>query len=193
MFGRSSPLPHIGPLQCGWGKWYGWLPIPGLDGPLELWIEVPRREPLESFAQQAAPFAECFSAIREGFASELYETYNFYRQTDIETSGGYSAADYARHPAVTSPAEVWRVLPPLPPPVGPTIDPYVGNSYLTVDVDWPNPHYFQIFMEASNSEFKYMHTEFVGSLTIGRSQTEAQLEERDSLKSHAGTRRRREF
>lgn len=161
MFGRLGPLPHIGSVRRGWGGWYGRLPVRGLDAPLELSIEVPRREPLAPFVEQAGYFADRFDHIREDFASALFEAYEFYRGTDLE-EGVFTAADYARHPTVTSAADVWRVLRPYRLRLGPIIARDLGNSYLLMDVDWPNPHYFQVFMEASAAGFRYRHTEFVG-------------------------------
>ena len=161
MFGRTRPLPHIGQLRRGWGKWYGRLRVRGLDAPLELSIEMLRREVLDPFVEQAGYFADRFDHIRTDFAAELFEAYEFYRRTDLE-EGVFSAADYARHPTVTSAADVWRVLGPYHLRLGPMIARDLGNSYLLMDVDWPNPHYFQVFMEASATGFQYMHTEFVG-------------------------------
>jgi hypothetical protein len=162
MFARSVSLPQIGRLRRGWGMWYGRLPLRGLDAPLDLRIQIPRREPVEPFAEQARLFADRFDRLRAEFAGELFETYEFYKRTDLETEGGYTAADYAKHPAIASAVDVWRVLRPYRLRLGPAIGKYAGNSYLLMQVDWPNPHYFQMFLEASADGFKYVHTEFVG-------------------------------
>jgi hypothetical protein len=162
MFGRSALLPHVGPLRRGWGKWYGRLPVRGFDAPLELWIEVPRRELLEPFAAQAGLFANQFDRLQADVAGELFAAYEFYRRADLQAATGFRAADYGRYPPVTSAADVWHVLRPYRLRLGPLISRYLGNSYLLMDVDWPNPHYFQVFMEASASGFRYMHTELVG-------------------------------
>lgn len=112
--------------------------------------------------RQAQFFADQFDRLQASFADELFETYDFYKQSDLDTPGGYSAADFANHPIVSSPADVWTVLSPYRLRLGPEIGKNAGNSYLLIDVDWPNPHFFQVFMRASNPGFEYVHTEFVG-------------------------------
>jgi hypothetical protein len=161
MFGRSNPLPHIGTLRRGWGKWYGRLPVPALDTPLDLWIEVSRREPLEPFAELAGLFASRFGHIQAEFAGQLFEAYRDYRQMDLETPGGLTATDFAKHPSVTCAADIWQVLHAYRLRLGPVISRYLGNSYLLLNVDLPNPHFFQVFMEASVDGFWYTPTELV--------------------------------
>jgi hypothetical protein len=161
MFGLTRQLPQIGLLRRGWGTWYGRLLVQGLNDPLELRIEVPRREPLEPYAARAGLFAAQFDRFQADVAEDLFEAYEFYRKTDLE-EGVFTVDDYANHPTVTSAADVWRVLRPYRLRLGSVISRDLGNSYVLMDVDWPNPHYFQVFMEASADRFRYIHAEFVG-------------------------------
>jgi hypothetical protein len=161
MFGLSVEVPQFGRLRRGWGKWCAPLAIPQFEQPVDLWIEIRRDEPLEAFVEQATNFARRFEQLSAAFAGELFESYMFYKRTDLE-EGAYIAADFAKHPSVTSPADVWHVLRPFRLRLGPMLGKHFGNSYLLIDVDWPNPHFFQMFMKASPSGFEYVHTEFVG-------------------------------
>ena len=151
----------LGRLRRGWGKWYAQLTIPQLAKPLEIWIETRRIEPVESYAQQAQSFGNRFKQLQAAFADELFENYQIYKEWDLR-EGVFTAADYAKYPAVSSSADVWRALTPYRLRLGPPIDKYMGNSYLLMDVAWPNPHYFQMFMDSTGAGFKYIHTEFVG-------------------------------
>jgi hypothetical protein len=162
MFGKTIQVPHIGHLKRGWHKWYGKLPVAGIVSPLELWIEIPRAEPIMPFAGQTRLFADRFEQLQSDFASELFETYEFYKRADLEAGSGCPEAAFAKYLPVHSPADIWRVLKPYRLRLGTVIGKHAGNSYLLIDVDWPNPHYFQLFMEASASGFKYVHTELVG-------------------------------
>jgi len=163
MLGRTISLGEYGCIYRRWWRWSGYLLIPGRIPPLELRVGIDSREPIEPFVEQARYFAANYRAIQAEFAGEMFETYQTVKQLDLEDEKhGFTEADYAEYPQVTGPENVWRALTPTRIWLGEDVDKYLGNSYLMMDVDWPNPHYFQVFMLASQSGFKYMHTEFVG-------------------------------
>ena len=164
MFARSVQLPTVERLKRGWGKWHGRLIVAELPEPLDLVIEAPRSEPVEPLAERAASFAATFGQLRDDFAEGLFQSYQFVKKADLER-GNVTEADFAEHPSVRSPQDVWSALRPYrlclfsPAPA----DRQMGNAYLLIDVDWPNPHFFQLLMKASAADgFKYVHTEIVG-------------------------------
>lgn len=161
MFARSVQLPTVGRLKRGWGKWHGQLPVAQLPEPLDLVIEVPRSEPVEPFAELAALFAATFGKLREDFTDELFESYEFHKNSDLD-AGDITEADFAEHPAVRSREDIWTVLRPYRLCLFSPADRHMGNSYLLIDVDWPNGHFFQLYMKASVDGFEYVHAEFVG-------------------------------
>ena len=161
MFGRSIQLQNIGRLKRGWGKWYGQLAVAELKKPLDLRIQIAAKEPVEPFAEQARLFAATYAQLQEHFRDELFENNQFYKKLDME-DGGLTKADFAKHPPVESAADVWNVLRPFRLCLGLPMHRYLGNAYLLMDVDWPNPHYFQMYMAASPTGFEYKHTDFVG-------------------------------
>jgi len=59
-------------------------------------------------------------------------------------------------------ADIWNVLKPYRFWLGHAIDKYHGNAYLLMDVNWPNPHFFQVFVQLDGKSWRHMHTEFVG-------------------------------
>jgi len=160
MFGRTSADTQIGTLKRGWGKWHGHISVPGFEA-MEVLIEIKRNEPLDPFVQAASVFSASFPEIKEQFAKDLYDLYSTYKKLDIQT-GYCTDADFAEYPHVDSAANIWTALKPDYLRLGPPIHKYLGNSYLITNVAWPNPHYFQLFMQYCDDSFRAMHVEVVG-------------------------------
>src|SRR5690349_9205195 len=109
MFKRSIQFPVVGRLTRGWGKWRGRLVVDQIAEPLDLVIEVTRSVRVEGFAEMAGLFAGSFGRLREEWAGELFETYQFYKKSDLE-AGGLTEADFARHAVVRSREDIWGAL-----------------------------------------------------------------------------------
>ena len=80
---------------------------------------------------------------------------------DIATKH-FSEREYADHPTVNTAGDIWQASRPYMLVLRMEADGYLGNCYLLIDGDRPNPHDFQLFTKASGRGYQYMHTEFVG-------------------------------
>jgi hypothetical protein len=161
MFWPKLVDPTLGVLRRRWGKWRGRVWVEAINGDLQIEIESLQQVDPWIAITSARRIVENFRQLQLDFALPLYDDYLFYKKLDLE-EGGFTEEDFQRHPVVTGPTDIWSVLKPYKLWHGGTIDQYLGNAYLLVDVDWPNPHYFQVYFLLNNSEWKHMHTELVG-------------------------------
>ena len=128
---------------------------------MDLLIEIPRKEPLDDYLQCAANLLTRFEEFKRDFTVQLHDDYCFYKQLDIE-AGGLTEGDYKEYLPVTKPSDVWNVLTPYRLWLGHNIDKEHGNAHVLIDVYWPNPHFFQVFMQLTPNSWQHMHTELVG-------------------------------
>ena len=161
MFGPSITHPTLGLIRRRWGKWRGVVSIASLPHALEIIIEIPRKESVETYLQRAANVVTRWNEFQEDLANALYEYYSLYKKTEID-EGVFTEDDFKTYPPVDKPSDVWDVLQPYRFWLGHTIDKYHGNAYMLVDVNWPNPHFLQVFLRLDADSWQHMHTEFVG-------------------------------
>jgi len=160
LFARIND-PVLGIVKRGWGKWSARVRTQHLPRELAVIVEIGRNESVEPFLAQARNVVNRFRDFQRDLASQLFEDYWFYRRMDIE-EGGLTEDDFKPFPQVELPEQVWNVLMPYRFRLGHQIDKYLGNAHLLMDVAWPNPHFFQVFLQLEAESWKYMHTELVG-------------------------------
>ncbi len=161
MFGPTVTDPALGLIRRRWGKWRGVASLPSQSRDLELVIEIPRHESVDSYLRRASNVVTKFNDFQNDLIETLFEDYNFYKRMDID-EGGFTEDDFKAYPAVNRPRDVWDVLQPYCFWIGHPIDKYHGNAYMLMDVNWPNPHFFQVFLQLDADSWQHMHTEFVG-------------------------------
>lgn len=120
--------------------WTGAVSIPELHNQsIPLDIQTAKNSDLSAFHPILNCLRENIHRIKDQIAEEAFKTYEIYVQED-RMAGNFSDADYARHPSVSSAADVWRVLKPVGLTLTHSAKEY--NSIIWLDVDWPNPHCF---------------------------------------------------
>jgi hypothetical protein len=161
MFWPKLTDPTLGVLRRRWGKWRGRVWVEAIDGDLKIEIECPQQVDLWVAITLVRRIVENFRQLQIDFALPLYEDYLFYKKVDLE-EGGFPEEDFRRHPVVKGRTDIWSALKPYKLWYGRAIDQYLGNAYLLVDVDWPNPHYFQVYFKLDDQGWEHTHTELVG-------------------------------
>ena len=141
--------------------WRAAVRLPNPYGQLEIQIEVPSDSNTQSALDRVGNLVTRFPELQAQFANQLFDDYNFFKQLDLE-EGGLTEQDFERFPQVGSSADIWEALRPYRLWHGGVIDRYHGNSYLLMDVLWPNPHFFQVFFSLNDHAWQHEHTEFVG-------------------------------
>ncbi|HVW37068.1 MAG TPA: hypothetical protein VHB99_07175 [Pirellulales bacterium] len=143
-FGLFSPAKKtdaaFGEVVYRRGAWNGDVSIAGLhDERIALEIETAKDSDLSKFQSILNCVRKNVETIKDQIAQEAFSTYRRYIEEDRK-AGNFTNADYSIYPAVTSVADIWRVLSPFRLTMTDAVADY--NAMLWLDVDWPNPHYF---------------------------------------------------
>lgn len=134
----------FGDLVYRRGAWHGELSIGELHHeniPVE--IQTSKDSDLSAFRAILACLRENIRQIKNDIADEAFKTFDMYVREDRK-AGNFTDAEYARYPSVTSAADIWRVLKPFRLTLTDNSDEY--NMIVWLHVDWPNPHYFVVFL-----------------------------------------------
>jgi hypothetical protein len=161
MFWAKVTHPSLGTMRRRWGKWRGQVRINGSGSDVEVVIELPKGGTLRPFQDRIGRVVTNFAHFRQDLAAQAYVDYQFFRNIDIE-AGLFTEEVFKTYPSVAGPADVWRALKPYRLWHGGAIDRYSGNAYLVVNVDWPNPHFFQVCFQLNYNICEHMSTELVG-------------------------------
>jgi hypothetical protein len=161
IFGRQVIDSDFGRVKRSWGRWVGKITFAPFKTSLDIVIKTPRNVELKPYLDKIRFFVNNFEFYQEPLALQLFADYNFYRKVELE-EGIFSEEDFLKHPGVEKSGDIWNVLSPRYLWVGDRIDKYHGNAYVLFDVDWPNPHYFQVFLQLEHNRVNHIHTELVG-------------------------------
>ena len=136
--------PAFGDLVYRRGVWNGNLLIPQLhDQPIQLAIDAPKDADLSMFQLPLSCLHDNITTMKKQIADASFEMYEMYVREDRKARN-FTDADYAQHPPVTSPRDIWGVLTPFRVSFTSSSDAY--NTIVWLDVDWPNPHYFAAYL-----------------------------------------------
>ncbi len=151
--------PKLGILWRGWGNWKGTVTIDG--DPVSLILTTPRTLDASPFLERMSRIVDEFERFRTGMASILYHDYQVYKKMEIENDPKAKEL-YQSYPKVASDAEIWSVLKPDTFCHVAGMDRNLGNASLLLQVNWPNPHLFQVYFRLDDSGWEHMLTDLVG-------------------------------
>ncbi|MEM7348784.1 MAG: hypothetical protein AAF485_31530, partial [Chloroflexota bacterium] len=152
MFGRQVIDPELGHIRRLWGNWVGEVRFSLFKKNVKLVIKSQLSTTLEGYLKRVKFFVNNFDVNGNALANQLFEDYNFYKEMDIQ-EGNLSEKDLLRYPKIATPQEIWKVLSPYELRVGDTINDSLGNAYLLCEINWPNPHYFQVYLQLECENF----------------------------------------
>jgi len=138
---RTDPV--FGTLTYRRHAWCGAVEIPEYSSsPIPMEISSAKNCDLSPFRDLFARHVEYSAKLRAVIAEAAYETYATYVREDLAT-GNFVEEDYAEYTKVKSPVDIWCALSPFG--FALTLGEQGYDSVVSLDVRWPNPHYFQAY------------------------------------------------